>query len=199
MTSDILNAIIAFLVAWLFYRISKSSERYSVIASLISELKVHNNWMSGDYPPKTTPASWKNISYLVLKLSTVAIDLTIEKAGALFLNPKLIVELTNYRQGVESFNQLVDSAMNFQSNSELWRNKNVDNYKKRMVYLTERIHKKGVGSSLDSDSARATFVRLTNELAKEAGFKGWFHLVIWFSTGFNFYTFYCFTNKKLRM
>ena len=180
--------LITFIITWFFYRISKSGERYSVITSLIEELKIHSEWMEGDYPPNKVPKEWKNSSYLVLKLSTVATDLTIEKAGAVFLNPDLIAELTNYRQKVESFKQLIDSAMNFQADTELWKNKVNTSYKKRIDFLITRIHEKGVGTSTDSDSARATFIRVREKLNIEAKFR--WNLFLWFFTGINIYGVY---------
>lgn len=177
------------LITWIFYRIGKADERNTVLESFAKEIGIHSQWMSNQYPDHVfTDSNWRNLNYIVFKLSTVAIDNAISKGPSLFLNKDLVTELVIYRQLVNNFNQIIESAQQFQSGSDLWKNKKPPKkLADRMAELTGLIHWYGIGNSMQSSSAHNAFDRINHNLQDERNTR--IIGMIWFITSINLFRF----------
>ncbi len=182
--SDVL-AVISILIAWVIYRLGVWIQRRAVLKSIGDEINLHANWVESEYSTnKTFDPAWKSPTYVVFKLSTTAIDYAIQSGPSLFLNDSLITALVGYKQRVNQFNQLIDAAMTYQANLELW----VKNPKKRtldrMHELTCQVHWYGIGDK-NEDLTHAHFKYLQSELQKEIDSK--IFPLIWLITNVNLF------------
>ena len=164
-------AVAAVLVAWFVYRGAKLSERNGVLAALRQELQLHQMWAKGPYPRGVTqPAQewWRTISPrgTVFKLTTAATDSAVVNGPDLFLNRGLLVALVEYRQVVGHFNQLIDRAMLFQANPQLFRLWPSPRLKARMIDLLSSIHYEGIGDD-KTEAVHFHHAKLDKELRCE--------------------------------
>jgi hypothetical protein len=179
-----LIAVIAILVGWLIWRLGVWTQRRSVIDSLTKELDLHKGWVGNQYYNGIIPAgsNWHLLSYVVFKLSTEAVDNAIAQGPSLFLNKQLITQLIGYRQRVNQFNQLVDAAMDFQANPDIWKPRPNRALVKRMLDLTCQIHWYGISNS-NEPLTYTYFVLVNQELEIEKSTK--VLPFLWFLLGIN--------------
>ena len=139
-----LLAVAGIIVAWIIYRAGPWNERRGVIRGLEAELDMHGTWVGSPYGDNDR-GSWPNPDYMVYKLATVATDNAIARGPSLFLNTDLTIILVRYRQVVGHLNQLIDKAMDFQANPELWDGSAPPDMVKSAIQLIESIHIQGIG------------------------------------------------------
>ncbi|MFH1535511.1 MAG: hypothetical protein ABIC96_00345 [Patescibacteria group bacterium] len=177
-------AVTAIIITWFIYRFGIWSKRISVLNSIQKELELHKDWVNPEYTTNVSyDPSWKDLGYVVFKISTVAIDNAITQGNDVLLNKDLLESLIGYRQRVVQFNQLIDEAINFQSNPELW-DKPTKKLQNRMLELTCQVHWYGIGDS--KQPLTHTYLKLTKQnLQKELDSK--FIPLIWLITNINFF------------
>jgi hypothetical protein len=173
------------LLAWLVYRGGKASQREGVIAALRQELKLHVMWAKGPYTKGVTqPAQewWRTLSPrgIVFKLTTEATDSAIANGPDLFLNRRILVALVEYRQAVGHLNQLIDRAMLFQANSQLFRLWPSPRIKARMTEVLGAIHYDGIGDDR-TEAVHFHHAKLDKELRCEESLR--FRVAIWILLG----------------
>lgn len=179
-----LIALAAIVITWLTYRFGIWSKRNSILSSIQKELELHKGWVGTEYTTKVSyDPSWKQLGYVVFKISTIAIDNAISQGSDVFLNKDLLESLIGYRQRVIQFNQLIDETMEFQSNPELWKNP-TKKLKDRMHDLTCQVHWYGIGDS--KQPLTYTYFQLTKyNLQKELDSK--IIPIIWLITNVNIF------------
>lgn len=162
------TTFLTILAAWIIYRVGVWNERNNILEGIKKEIDLHKSWVGNPYYDGVIPqnSNWHHKNYVVFKLSTVAIDNAIEKGPGIFLNNNLLNQLIGYRQQINQFNQLIDVAMMFQSNSELWKSKPDKSLELRMVEVTEQIHWYGINNS-NKPFAYRYFKSVTKELKLE--------------------------------
>lgn len=181
-------AFFAIVISWLIYRLGVWAERDRVLLSLSKELELHGSWLSSSYEDGKVLAPWKEKSYVVFKLSTVAVDNAIVVGPSLFLNSSLIESLVGYRQRINQFNQLIDSAMTYQANSGLWQKENQGIEDDRMTMLTGLVHWYGIGvNNPERPFGHFYYLQVRKEIESERS--SIFLPIVWFLTGFNFFKF----------
>ena len=158
----------ALLVAWLLYRLDRSTQRSGVLRGLEVELEMHGRWVSNPYN-ESDRGSWPDPDYLVFKLVTVATDDAIARGPSLFLSRDLSAALINYRQVIGHLNQLIDKQMDFQANPELYDPHRPQYLVDAAVQMTESIHIQGIGdASLQHPPAAYLFYeQLMDRLGRE--------------------------------
>lgn len=192
-------AIVAIVAAWLIYRAQRSSARRGVLDAVDAELRLHAAWLLAEYDAGVWPAdAWWSRSNLidafeagsqpvmtVNRLSTVAIDNAIAQGPALFINPRLVFALVQYRQRIEQLNQLIDNATVLQQASEIWR-KPVDyDLVEHFAMAVAWIHWIGIGTMTprgNRDGSHTYFIMSRVELEREMG-AGRFARWAWFTVG----------------
>lgn len=133
------------------------------IDALKVELTLHSEWFGNEYPNDVVPegAEWEKLGRLPFKLACSAVDAAL--ASPRDFGPDGNKALVEYRQAVETFNQLVDASMQFQANPELWAPDAPEHLVERQRRLTARIHWKGIGTA-DGDAAHAKLKALLSAL-----------------------------------
>jgi hypothetical protein len=159
-------ALIAVVVAWLVFRIDRWDAREGLIRALETELAMHRLWVGSPYRADSV-GTWPQPDYMVFKLATVAVDEGIVRGGSLFTNPGLVISLVGYRQAASNLTQLIDKAMYFQANPELWVKDPPDALVEYMVKLTEAIHIQGIGDDELRVGAHAHYRQVLAELKRE--------------------------------
>jgi hypothetical protein len=164
-------ALIAIVVAWWIYRSQQAGARQGILDAVSAELALHRSWVGDGYQPDewpdpADPAAWwapdrlrkmTQHSPFVNKLSTVAIDSAIAQGPALFINPRLVVALVQYRQRAAQLNQRIDTATAFAAAPELWTARPSPNLVEHFVQLTADIHWGGIGPA-DRDGAHRLYL-----------------------------------------
>lgn len=179
-----LLAVVAILAAWLIYRIQQDAARSGVLGAIDAELRLHAAWLVAEYDLGGWPVdAWWTLPNLgaaiesrqqpvltVNRLSTVAVDSAIAQGPSLFINPRLVLALVQYRQRVEQLNQLIDKATALQQAPELWRQppdaELLDHFARAVAW----IHWIGVGTMTgqgNRDGTHTYFVVARVELEKE--------------------------------
>lgn len=153
-----------------------------MLEGLRNELSLHKAWVGTAYPG-TMHGTWTDPSYLVHKLGTVAIDDAIVRGPGVLLNPQLGINLVVYRQVVGQFNQLIDEAMLFQANAELWRANPPQAITDRMIELIEAVHIAGIGDLTAQKAAHWYFTQTETELLRELNYRAL--PIVWAVTGLN--------------
>ena len=176
------NPILAIIAGWLVYRFGIWSERKNILLSLPIELEIHAWWFNQEY--KVTKI--EDINYFVFKVATTTLDNAIIRGSVLFINSGLIEALITYKQKITSFNQLVDSAQSFYSNSDLHSSSTEEKLKKHMTDLIQDIHVVGIGSST-TRAAYSGYTLLMKEIEKERNL--YILPFIWTLTGINLFKF----------
>ncbi|MGA3185039.1 MAG: hypothetical protein ABSE52_10625 [Candidatus Dormibacteria bacterium] len=187
-------AVVALLVAWGIFREQQSTQRRGVIAGVSAELRLHEPWVGGAYDPNGWPSiedplGWwardrllegENPTPLVYRLSTVATDAAIQSGPGLFVNPRLVSALVEYRQRVANLNQMIDNAMALQSGADFWTTRAGSVARAHFAEATARIHWVQIGDA-NSDGAYAHFMSVNHELSRErvVGRRAYF-LWFWF-------------------
>jgi hypothetical protein len=175
-------ALLGVLVVWAVFRLDRWGQRTAVLEGLRNELSLHKAWVGTAYPG-TMHGTWTDPSYLVHKLGTVAIDDAIVRGPGALLNPQLRINLVVYRQVVGQFNQLIDQAMLFQANAELWRANPPPAISARMIELIEAVHIAGIGDLNAQKAAHWYFMQTETELLHELKYRGL--PIVWAVTGLN--------------
>jgi hypothetical protein len=179
-------ALLGVLVVWAVYRLERWNVRRAVLEGLTYELSVHNRWVGeGKECAKDMTGNWKEKTYLVHRLGTLAIDDAIVRGPEILLNRQLRINLVVYRQVLTHFNQLIDQAMAFQAIPELWVAKPSPDIEKHMLQLIEAVHIAGIGASAEEENRAAHwfFMQVVPELEREAKLGAWAR--IWGVTGFD--------------
>src|SRR5262249_8068500 len=114
--------------------------RSGILAALVAELDLHGSWFGTEYPKEVTPddAWWSDPKRTVLKLGTFAVDQALSNAE--LFSDQTVVALTDYRQRVWAFNQLIQRAMLFQANAALWEENPSPALLERMQRLSAAVH-----------------------------------------------------------
>lgn len=173
-------AFVAIAVAWLIYRSQQASARQGIVDAVSAELALHKWWVGnayepGRWPDPNDPAGWwaherlsemKQHTPFVNKVSTVAVDAAIAQGPALFINPRLVVALVQYRQRAAQLNQLIDNASAFVAAPELWMTKRHTELVEHFAQLTAAIHWVGIGSA-EQDGAHTHYCVAVHELEHE--------------------------------
>jgi len=175
-------ALLGILVVWAVFRLDRWGQRTAVLDGLRNELGLHKAWVGTAYPG-TMHGTWTDPSYLVHKLGTVAIDDAIVRGPGVLLNPQLGINLVVYRQVVGQFNQLIEQAMLFQANAELWRANPPPAITARMIELIEAVHIAGIGDLTAQKSAHWYFTQAEAELVRELNYRAL--AIVWAVTGVN--------------
>lgn len=180
-------AILSVLVVWVVYRLDRWNVRRAVLEGLTYELSVHNRWVGeGKEYTKDMRGQWKEKTYLVHRLGTVAIDDAIVRGPEILVNRQLRINLVVYRQVLTHFNQLIDQAMAFQAAPDLWVAKPSSDIENHMFELLEAVHIAGIGASAHGENKAAHwyFMQVVPELEREqVKLRVWARL--WGVTGFD--------------
>jgi hypothetical protein len=178
-------ALLGLLIIWLVYRLGKADERRGVLRGLREELRLHALWVGNAYPPPAViPDDWKERTYMVNKLSTIAVETAVARGPALFLNRDLLTALVGYRQAISHLHQLIDSVMLLQANPELWRPAPSPQLLDRIMELTTAVHVYAIGTD-NSGAAHQHFRQLLQALQGEMDTR--VLPVVWILTGLNFF------------
>jgi hypothetical protein len=188
----IAGIVAGIVAAWWVYRSQQASSRRGVLDGLVAELTLHAWWVAPSYPLMVWPGpdTWwsreqlarRQTAPLVNRLSTVAIDAGIAQGPALFINPKLVFALVEYRQRVEQLNQLIDNAASIQQWPDLWGEHPPAQLVDHFAEATAWVHWVGIGTMEDPpnrDGAHRRFRLVADEVERErnAGFwarQSWF-------------------------
>ena len=178
-------AVLGVGVVWIVYRLERWSTRAAVLEGLRNELSLHSLWVGKPYP-LALHGSWKEKTYLVHRLGTVAIDDAIVRGPGILLNRQLGINLVIYRQVLTHFNQLIDQAMAFQARPELWVANPSKHMVDHMLELIEAVHLAGIGGDQDGDNKAAHwyFKHVETELEQEDKIR--VMTVVWGVTAINF-------------
>lgn len=179
-------ALFAIIASWLIYRLGVWTERNRVLLSLSKELELHAAWLNSSYEDgKVADPGWNEKSYIVFKLSTVATDHAITVGPNLFLNKNLIESMVGYRQRVSQFNQLIEAAMIYQANYDLWTRGSED-VDLHMMNLTGQIHWYGIGTNNSNRQfGHYYYLKVKHELQQEQS--SIFLPILWFLTNLNLF------------
>lgn len=182
-------AVLGVLVIWLVYRLGSAAERGGVIRGVDAELEMHRPWVGGGYSNAAQIIDRSDLTKMVYKLSTVAIDNAVARGPSLFLNRNLINELVAYRQVVGHLNQHIDAAMAFQASPDLWLKGRWTSSRQKelavqMVDLTDSIHLFAIGDQR-MGQAHAHFHLLCTQLRMEKDSK--VLPLLWLVTGINLF------------
>lgn len=177
-------ALLGAIVVWLVYRADRWSQRRGLLVGVVNEVSLHKPWIGNAYPANLR-GSFKDPTHMVYKVGTVAIDDAIVRGASLLLNRQLFDSLVVYRQVVGNFNQLIDQAMSFQANPELWTANPPQGMVDHMLELIEGVHLLGIGDLTNKAShwmlVKQVEPALDDELASQVV------PVIWAVTGVNLF------------
>ncbi|MFI5399231.1 MAG: hypothetical protein ACHQ9S_27185 [Candidatus Binatia bacterium] len=181
----------ALVAGWIVYRLQRDEEREGVLAALVAELQIHEDWVGRGGYTQWSDDWWHDMltgemdwHRTVFKLSTVATDNAIQVGPSLFINQSLVRALVQYRQRANQLNQLIDDVAAFRATPELWiPSANQKELRRQLGILVQMVHMSGIADEVKFPyGANHSYHAVRRALRAERCASGW-HRAMWFWFG----------------